>query len=69
MPIYEYVCRHCHMSFEQLLLSRDETIACPNCESHAVERKLSLFSSPGGGAGEDGTSGGCGCTPTTCACR
>lgn len=70
MPIYEYNCRHCHKSFEELVLSAHEAIACPECASSEVERKLSVFSSPGGRKDESGIGGGgCGCTPATCGCH
>jgi putative FmdB family regulatory protein len=69
MPIYEYQCGRCHSHFEQLLLSTDETVACPQCESHAVKRQLSVFSSPGERGEVAGEGGGCGCSPATCGCR
>jgi putative FmdB family regulatory protein len=70
MPIYEYNCRHCHKSFEELVLSTREAIACPKCASSEVERRLSVFSSPGSRKDEGGMSGGgCGCTPATCGCH
>lgn len=69
MPIYEYRCRHCENSFEELVLSSNEAIACPSCASPKVERQLSVFSSPGDGAAKVGASGGCGCTPSTCGCH
>ena len=69
MPIYEYSCRHCHSSFEELVLSPRETVACPQCESREVEKQLSVFSSPGDRMGKVGVGGGCGCTPSTCGCH
>jgi putative FmdB family regulatory protein len=72
MPIYEYSCRHCQKSFEELVLSAGAAVACPECDSSKVERKLSVFSSPGGSRkaeGEAAVGGGCGCTPATCGCH
>lgn len=69
MPIYEYSCRHCHNGFEELVLSAQETITCPECASSEVERKLSVFSSPGTRNDEGGGGGSCGCTPATCGCH
>ena len=71
MPIYEYQCSRCHSRFEQLLLSVQESVACPQCESNEVKRQLSVFSSPGdrGEAASEGGGGGCGCSPATCGCR
>jgi putative FmdB family regulatory protein len=69
MPIYEYRCRHCQNSFEELVLSQRETIACPECASPEVERQLSVFSSPGDPRGKAGAGGSCGCTPQSCGCH
>ncbi|TMB71756.1 MAG: zinc ribbon domain-containing protein [Deltaproteobacteria bacterium] len=69
MPIYEYSCRRCHHSFEQIVLSTREKVSCPKCASNVVEKQLSVFSSPGSRAAEAGPSGGCGCTPQTCGCH
>jgi len=68
MPIYEYSCCDCHTNFEELVLSPRETISCPQCESSQVEKKLSVFSSPGSRSEKTG-GGGCGCTPSTCGCH
>ncbi|MDE0358354.1 MAG: zinc ribbon domain-containing protein [Gammaproteobacteria bacterium] len=40
MPVYEYVCNDCGRQFEVLLL-RQETAACPSCESADLKRLLS----------------------------
>jgi putative FmdB family regulatory protein len=69
MPIYEYHCPDCHTSFEHLQLSSGEAASCPQCENQQVERKLSLFSSRGGLSADEGPSGGCGCTPSSCGCH
>ncbi|TMA09254.1 MAG: zinc ribbon domain-containing protein [Deltaproteobacteria bacterium] len=71
MPIYEYSCGQCHKGFEELVLSSQETVTCPACASSEVERRLSVFSSPGNrkAEGEVGAGGGCGCTPATCGCH
>jgi putative FmdB family regulatory protein len=70
MPIYEYNCRHCHNSFEQIVLSANEKIRCPQCDADAVDKQLSVFSSPAGRAEESGSGGGCGgCSPHGCGCH
>jgi putative FmdB family regulatory protein len=71
MPIYEYNCRKCAADFEQFLLSSREIVACPNCQSQEVAKKLSVFSSPGNGSETEaaGSGGGCSCTPQTCGCH
>ncbi|HEU4342215.1 MAG TPA: FmdB family zinc ribbon protein [Candidatus Binatia bacterium] len=69
MPIYEYCCRRCGHDFEQIVLSRREPVNCPKCNSEAVDKQLSTFSSPGSRAEEGASGGGCGCTPQTCGCH
>lgn len=70
MPIFEYSCRACNTDFEELVLSPRETVVCPSCQGGEIERKLSLFSTSGGGREPGGSaSGGCGCTPSTCGCH
>ena len=75
MPIYEYRCRKCQKSFEQLILSSQDKAACPQCKSAKVERLLSVFSSGrdiesfGGASASGGGGGGCGCTPQSCGCH
>jgi putative FmdB family regulatory protein len=69
MPIYEYRCFECHHTFENIELSRSEKVNCPKCASAAVEKQLSVFSSPGAQADKTVSAGGCGCTPQTCGCH
>jgi putative FmdB family regulatory protein len=69
MPIYEYRCRECDSSFEELVLSTCDVVACPQCESNEVDKQLSIFSSPGDRVGKARVGGGCGCTPSTCGCH
>jgi putative FmdB family regulatory protein len=69
MPIFEYNCRRCHHSFEQIVLSKSEKARCPKCESGAVEKQFSVFSSPGSRAAASASAGGCACTPQTCGCH
>ncbi|MBN1400481.1 MAG: zinc ribbon domain-containing protein [Anaerolineae bacterium] len=47
MPLYEYRCRDCDITFSKLRsFSRaDEVIACPQCEGLNTKRALSLFAS------------------------
>ncbi len=42
MPIFEYECTSCHSSFE-LLVRSDTRVACPDCDSPKVVKRLSLF--------------------------
>jgi putative FmdB family regulatory protein len=71
MPIYEYHCRDCEKHFEAILLSRGEQVSCPSCASAAIEKQLSVFSSPGAHEEQSsGTGGGCGsCSPGGCGCH
>ena len=69
MPIYEYRCRGCDKTFETLVRSTGESVACPACSSPQVERLLSTFSSGRDIKSLGGTGGGCGCTPQTCGCH
>ncbi len=43
MPLYEYICRNCSHSFEQLVTaSQGEPRECPQCHQAALERLLGL---------------------------
>lgn len=41
MPVYEYVCRNCSQSFEELV-RRDTVPKCPRCGASDLERVLSV---------------------------
>lgn len=63
MPIYEYVCRKCSKSFEELVFSGDAAPACPACQEPEAERVLSAFAvgrSEGGGGAAPREVGPCG---------
>jgi putative FmdB family regulatory protein len=49
MPMYEYRCRNCGKSFEQLrrMSDADRDLECPDCHSPQVERQLSQFATGG----------------------
>jgi putative FmdB family regulatory protein len=44
MPIYEFKCSSCGSNFE-LLMRSDTELACPECGSSRIGKKLSLFAS------------------------
>ncbi len=69
MPIFEYRCRACHAQFETIVLSAREKIACPKCQSSAVEKQLSVFSAPASARETAAAGGGCACTPQTYGCH
>ena len=53
MPIYEYACGACEVTFEMLVPSSSTTVACPRCQSGKVEKLFSSFAVRGRGAGGD----------------
>lgn len=43
MPLYEYVCKHCHHKFDKILTVHEHDVAkphCPKCESASVEKVI-----------------------------
>lgn len=70
MPVYEYLCPHCDVRFEQYVRSFGEHVLCPRCAGE-VEKQLSTFAMAGsgdrapafasGGGGGGCCGGGCGC--------
>ncbi len=42
MPIYEYICQDCQHRFETLVTASRQPV-CPSCESHALDKQLSVF--------------------------
>jgi putative FmdB family regulatory protein len=46
MPIYEFECQECGVRFEELVASRAETVACPECGSTGTRRLMSSVSPP-----------------------
>ena len=75
MPIYEYRCDDCQVTFEKLrpMSKADAPAPCAECGSSDTSRAISLFaaiskSSNGGTHTVSGTGGGCGsCAGTSCA--
>ena len=66
MPIYEYVCSGCDLTFEDLVLrsSDEEELVCPRCGTRKdLERLVSATAIVGGAGG-----GGGGGASTTRAC-
>jgi putative FmdB family regulatory protein len=59
MPLFNYKCRNCDNSFEELVRSCSDKVTCPKCGSELVEKKLpnrlnsssSASSSHGSGCG------------------
>jgi putative FmdB family regulatory protein len=68
MPLYEYRCRVCGVSFEKLVLKREQEILCPSCGARTVERLISVcnFGSRDGSV-RSSSSGSCAtCTSSSC---
>ncbi len=63
MPIYEYQCRDCETSFEELVLAGQGPEKCPKCGSKRVQRQMSCFATarPTGSAGFTAAPSGGGC--------
>jgi putative FmdB family regulatory protein len=67
MPMYEFDCPTCGQPFEELVRSSEavKDVVCPNCGSHKVKRKLSLFASKvSGGGGSYANQSAPACAPT-----
>jgi len=47
MPIFEYVCRECHHSFEAIVMGSQKA-NCPKCESRKLDQQISRFAVSGG---------------------
>jgi len=64
MPLFEFTCKKCGHSFEELVtLSElnDGKLKCPACQSQRIERGFSAFATGGStGGGLTGGGGGCG---------
>lgn len=56
MPIYEYVCPACDLTFEALILRRSDEaeVACPTCKAPRVSRVLSRTAAVRSGGGDGG---------------
>lgn len=70
MPIYEFVCKECTKSFEDLVLSasRIDEVVCPVCGSRQVKKKMSTFASKPASGGDSfsfNSSAASSCTTST----
>lgn len=45
MPIYEYDCCRCEISFSVLQTSKTSSVKCPNCSSEEIKKRISMCSS------------------------
>ena len=57
MPLYEYTCKSCNKTFDQLVRAsdRDAKVKCPECGSTKTARALSLIAVGGESKGAAST--------------
>jgi putative FmdB family regulatory protein len=63
MPIYEYACPTCAVTFEALIIRRSDEaeVECPTCHTRKVRRQLSTTAAVrSGGGGETRAGRSCG---------
>lgn len=61
MPIFEYRCKNCDQTFEELIRSSDAgRVKCPHCDSKRTERQLSVFAARTAESPTPTSFGGCG---------
>jgi putative FmdB family regulatory protein len=63
MPLYEFSCRKCGQSFEELMGMAEAAQgppACPACGSKQTEKGFSAFATGSGTGGDSSAAGGCG---------
>lgn len=61
MPIFEYRCSICEHDFEELIrrVGDEAEVQCPECGSHEVGKKMSVFGFSSGGNFVASAGGGC----------
>jgi len=73
MPIYEYLCKDCDTTYERLVRSSADKVACPKCGSGKKELQFSVFASSkpngSGSASASSSASSCACTPRSCGCH
>jgi putative FmdB family regulatory protein len=67
MPIFEYDCNRCGISFEKLVRNTTasvnvEKIACPKCNSRKIKRRMSTFAHAVAGGSSTPKSSGATCS-------
>ena len=64
MPIHEYECKKCGITFEvyQRITETAKDVKCPACGAEDPERKISAFSSCGTSSSSSGYAGGGSCS-------
>ncbi|MCD6520826.1 MAG: zinc ribbon domain-containing protein [Anaerolineae bacterium] len=70
MPLYEYYCPHCELTFElrRPFSQADDPAPCPQCQAEDTKRMLSTFVCMSQGGTSASSGGGCsGCSASSCA--
>lgn len=63
MPLYEFTCRKCGHTFEELMSMAEASagkVTCPACKSRTVDKDFSSFATAGGSAAGAAPAAGCG---------
>ncbi len=60
MPVYEYTCQACQRDFELLVKGPSTEIACPQCHSQELKKRISSFNSSTSSNQPEMAPGGCG---------
>ncbi len=58
MRLHDFECKDCGHVFEELIMSEDEVVECPQCSSTNTQRRLSGFHAKTGGGGGTPSGGG-----------
>jgi putative FmdB family regulatory protein len=58
VPLYEFACRKCDHTFEELVFG-DERVVCPKCDGTKLERLMSVPARPQSGASAGGLKMAC----------
>ena len=69
MPIHEYFCKKCEKEFEELILSKEEKVFCPECGGSRVQKLMSsaAFRTQGRAMSHSSSGGGCSsCSASSC---
>jgi len=67
MPMYEFRCRKCGVTFEELVKRADEKVKCPECGSARLEKLYSRLGAVVGGSESSKLSASCPtCSSGTC---
>lgn len=58
MPLFEYRCRDCNQVSEVLVRGAEQPV-CAHCGSRRLDKQLSAFAAPRGGAGPEPACASC----------